>query len=82
MIASIRAGRFTTSPDTTWNPTVLGCTTLHVRPSQVLLKVPPNDGVTISFNNMIPVFQSSTVLGMVNIFMDPSLGLQVQRMSF
>jgi hypothetical protein len=60
----------------------LDSTTLRVRPSQVLLKVPSNDGVTISFNKMMPAFQGSTVLGMVNIFMDPILGLQVQRMSF
>jgi hypothetical protein len=60
----------------------LDSTTFRVRPSQVLLKVPSNDGVTISFNKLMPTFQGSTVLGMVNIFMDPSLGLQVQRMSF
>jgi hypothetical protein len=42
----------------------LDSTTLHVRPSQVLLKVPSNDGVTISFNKMMPAFHGSTVLGM------------------
>jgi hypothetical protein len=34
----------------------LDSTTLRVRPSLVLLKVPSNDGVTISFNKMMAAF--------------------------
>ena len=62
MATTVRSGRFTTSPDTTWRSApYLDTTMLRVRPSQVLLKVPSNDGVTISFNKLIPAFQGSTV---------------------